>query len=720
MPVPAVGEPVDERRVTVEREDDRLVGREDRVEVAVTETVRMLAFVLQAHQVDDVDDAHCEVGEFLAQDRGSGEHLKSRNVACRSEHDIRFLARLLCSRPRPDPEAARTVSDGLLHREELRLRLLAGHHEVHVVHRAQAVVHCGEQRVRIRRQVHPDDLRLLVDDVVDEAGVLMAEAVVVLAPDVAREQVVERGHRRAPLDLAGDFEPLRMLVEHRVDDVDERLVRVQQAVPSGEQVPLEPALALVLAQHLHDAASSRQVLIDRPDLGIPLLVGVLVHVRGEPVGCRLIGPENAEVLLVVPDDVSQPGSENARRFRRGLPRRGDLDRVVAEVRKAQFATQQAAVGVRCCAHPKLAVRCQLGDLRHRSAGVVEQLLRVVRAQPVLKDARVLRGVPRVGQRHLVSAPGVLDRLAVDHGGTGPALRRAQDDHRPARPLGVARGRPGLDAGDLVQHRVERLRHPLVHQERVLAVEATGDDVGRVAIAAHEVEQLALRDPGEDRRVGDLVTVQVQDRQHHAILQRIDELVRVPARRERSGLRLAVSDHRRNEQVGVVERGAVGVTERVAELAALVDRAGRLRRGVTRDATGEGELPEQLLHAAGRLVDRRIQLGVGAVEPGVGDHSGAAMARAADVQRVLPALTDGSVEVRVNQVEARNRSPVAEQARLNVLGREGLAQQGVVEQVDLADAEVVRCPPPRVNAGQGRVVQGIGFPRHPGHASILRT
>ena len=39
-----------------------------------------------------------------------------------------------------------------------------------------------------------------------------------------------------------------------------------------------------------------------------------------------------------------------------------------------------------------------------------------------------------------------------------------------------------------------------------------------------------------------------------------------------GLGLAVADHAGDEQVGVVERRAEGVDERVAELAALVDRA----------------------------------------------------------------------------------------------------------------------------------------------------
>ena len=43
---------------------------------------------------------------------------------------------------------------------------------------------------------------LLVDHVVDEARVLVGEAVVVLSPDMAGEQVVQRGDGPAPRDVA--------------------------------------------------------------------------------------------------------------------------------------------------------------------------------------------------------------------------------------------------------------------------------------------------------------------------------------------------------------------------------------------------------------------------------------------------------------------------------------------------------------------------------------
>ena len=75
-----------------------------------------------------------------------------------------------------------------------------------------------------------------------------------------------------------------------------------------------------------------------------------------------------------------------------------------------------------------------GSPAHR----VEQLLRPVAAYPGFELAQML-GVFEVGDRHLVGAPGALYGLAVDDLGPGPALGRAEHDHRPAGALhrGVA-------------------------------------------------------------------------------------------------------------------------------------------------------------------------------------------------------------------------------------------------------------------------------------------
>ena len=58
----AVRQTMDEPRVPVVREDDRPVDREQRVELGIGEPVRMLGLVLEAHEVDDVNEADAQVG----------------------------------------------------------------------------------------------------------------------------------------------------------------------------------------------------------------------------------------------------------------------------------------------------------------------------------------------------------------------------------------------------------------------------------------------------------------------------------------------------------------------------------------------------------------------------------------------------------------------------------------------------------------------------------
>ena len=124
----------------------------------------------------------------------------------------------------PDTRANRAVADGRLHIEPLPFGLLAGNDQVDVVAAAKAVVGDREQTVRIRRQINADDIGLLARDMIDEAGVLMGEAIVILPPDMRGEQIIQRCDGFAPRDRFGRFQPFRMLIEHRINDVGECLV----------------------------------------------------------------------------------------------------------------------------------------------------------------------------------------------------------------------------------------------------------------------------------------------------------------------------------------------------------------------------------------------------------------------------------------------------------------------------------------------------------------
>ena len=121
------------------------------------------------------------------------------------------------------------------------------------------------------------------------------------------------------------------------------------------------------------------------------------------------------------------------------------DGIVAEVGQAQILEQETAVGVRVGAHAALALGGEGGQLGLERAVGVKELLRPVALHPVFEDLDVVGVLMHLPHRHLVGAPVALGPLAIDLLRAGPALGRAQHDHRPARPLReavVAARRPG--------------------------------------------------------------------------------------------------------------------------------------------------------------------------------------------------------------------------------------------------------------------------------------
>ncbi len=190
---------------------------------------------------------------------------------------------------------------------------------------------------------------------------------------------------------------------------------------------------------------------------------------------------------------------------------------------------------------------------------------------------------------------------------------------------------------------------------------------------------------------------------------------MPARRQRARFGLAVADHAEDEELRIVEGRAERVRERVTELAPFVNAAGRLGRHVAGDAARERELPEEQAHPD--LVARhvRIKLAVRAFEPRVGDDPRTAMAGTAHEDRLEVPLLDDAVGVRVKEVQARRRTPVAEQAWLDVLEAQRLAQERVGEQVDLPHGQVVRRAPCRVESAVYLGAQRLVHRSPPGSA-----
>jgi len=540
----------------------------------------------------------------------------------------------------------------------------------------------------------------LVEKNVNEAGVLVREAVMVLAPDVAGEQHVDSGDGLAPGDVThGCLKPLAVLVDHRVDEVDEALVARPEAMPAGEDIALEKPLALMLGELLDDVAYGREVFVVR---------GVIVDATAEPllvrdlvaglqtIGGRLVGPEDAKHVAVAVDELGGVLAQDARGLggTKAVTLVLDVDLVRADVRQHEVLEEQTTVGIGVATKAKLSLRHELGDLRTDGAAAVKQLLGLVRREPALEHLEVGLGVARGGEGHLVRTPAALGLLAVDLLGAGPALGRAEDDHRVERARRIAGGRTLLDRTYLVEDRLEKRGKATMDGEVVLVIE-TGDEVVRVvAHATEELVALAVGDARKNRGVGDLVAIEVQDGQDDAIGERIHELVGLPGRGERARLGLTISHHGNGEQRRVVENRTVGMGENVAELPTLMDRAGGLGRVVAGNAARIGELAEELLEAFLVVGDLRLDLTIGAVKQRLRGTGRSTMARAHEEHGVLIVVVDETVDVTKEEVHARRGSPVTYEAILDVLAREVTVHERVGTQVDLSYGEIVcRAPVP---------------------------
>ena len=231
--------------------------------------------------------------------------------------------------------------------------------------------------------------------------------------------------------------------------------------------------------------------------------------------------------------------------------------MLVKIRHAQIAQEHPPVGVRVGPHATVALRGQLRQRCVKPAVLVEKLVRLVTLHPALEQWQVMGVLLVHEQRDLVRPERALDLLAIDDLWPGPALRRPEDDHRPARPCDVASGagRP-LNSANPFEGPVDRSGHELVHLLGLVPF----DEVRVPAAAAEKLLQFLTLDARKDRGVAYLVAVEVQDRQNGAIGHRVEKLVGLPRGGQRPRLGLTVADDARDDQARIVERGAKRVAE----------------------------------------------------------------------------------------------------------------------------------------------------------------
>ena len=188
---------------------------------------------------------------------------------------------------------------------------------------------------------------------------------------------------------------------------------------------------------------------------------------------------------------------------------------------------------------------------------------------------------------------------------------------------------------------------------------------------------------------------------------------MPRRRQRPGLGLAVADYAGHQQSRIVEGCTERMREGIAELAPLIDGARQIRSAMARNPAWKGKLFEQARHSLGVLTHIRITLAVTAFEIRIGGQRRTAVTGTNDCEYVQLARDDDPVQMGVHEVDAGRRAPVSEQARFDVFQPQRLAQQRIVEQIDLTCREEVRRAPPGMNVlqlggreGPGRLLREL--------------
>ena len=236
----------------------------------------------------------------------------------------------------------------------------------------------------------------------------MREPVVVLAPDRGRQQDVLGCDRGAPRHVVlADVQPLGVLVEHGIDDVGEGFIGVEEPVPPGQQVSLQPAEQRVLRQHLHDAPIDGKLTavgVLRQHVGHPRLLARLVDGL-KPVRGGLVRSKDAEARHVVLHHIAKVLAERlgvlvAARCRVTRRRRRTCES--REARDPSAAVRRWRAGWRSCAGT---LRRQAFELGHEPAAARRT---VPRACSCASSPRGASGSPGC-HAHRRTAPGASAR-----------------------------------------------------------------------------------------------------------------------------------------------------------------------------------------------------------------------------------------------------------------------------------------------------------------------
>src|SRR5579863_8351166 len=261
------------------------------------------------------------------------------------------------------------------------------------------------------------------------------------------------------------------------------------------------------------------------------------------------------------------------------------------------------------------------------------------------------------------APRAFHRFVVHRSWPGPAFWCAKNDHRPH--WNASRS-PGacvvLNRANFRDDHVQRLRHLLMHDLRIMTLY----EVRLLPVARKKLRQFRIRHSAKHGRVGDFVSIQMQNGQNRSIPRRIEKLIGMPTRRQRTRFGFTVANYAANQQRWITKSRAICVRDRVAQFPSLMDRAGSFGSRVAGNAAGERKLLEEFSQSVLGFRNIWIKLAVSAFQIRVCNHSRPSVPGTSHIDNVQIVLFDQPVEMYVNEIQSWRRSPMAKQARLNVL------------------------------------------------------
>src|ERR1700757_335061 len=177
----AVGETMNQPRITVKVKDDRLINSKERIKVRIRQAVRMLGAWLQLEQIDNVNESDLQIRKSFPQQGGRGQCFLSGDIACGGENNIRFLA-FIVTGPIPDTNAFCAMADRGIDVEVLQMLLFVRDNDVDVVFGSQAMIGYRQQTIGIWWEIDARNRGAFIEYYIQEVRILVRKAIVILAP----------------------------------------------------------------------------------------------------------------------------------------------------------------------------------------------------------------------------------------------------------------------------------------------------------------------------------------------------------------------------------------------------------------------------------------------------------------------------------------------------------------------------------------------------------